>query len=121
MALRKWQVHRCDQKIARDGSDPAQTTDPIKTNRFYVVISPDAHLAGGGKVTCVPLGEKSWSGMLEVPLREGEGGATKDCFIWCNHIFTIPHGSFDETPIGIVPLPLRSQIEAAIKDYLDLY
>ena len=121
MTLQKWNIHRCDQQGARASTQPAQPSDPIKPYRFFLIISPDSHLEGGGKATCLPLGEKSWTPLLDVPLKSGEAGTTKDCYIWCNHIFTIPQANFTLEPLGVLPHNLRSDVEDALRDYLGLY
>jgi len=118
--VQKWDVLWVKQKEARQEMYPPQPGDPTKPYRLYVVISPDAHLVQGGKITCLPVGGQSHNPFLDVPLRAGEGGVTKDCFIWCNEVFSVGQKFFDEL-VGSIPDSARLRVNHALRDYLDLH
>ncbi len=115
--LKQWHVYHFNQQASRNTSKPVQPLDELRPYRRFVVITPDRFLSQAVKITCVPIGEKSYNRFLHIPLSKGEAGCTKDCHVWTNEIYTLDLEHFFEE-YGKLPNNKITDVELAIKDYL---
>lgn len=114
--IQQWDVWWLDQPGARAASAPPQPGDPSAKNRMCVVISPNAHL---GDPVCVPIGSRAASKLFHIPLAKGEGGVVKDCFIWCNEIYTLKPVYLLQK-MGSVS-HREAEIKRAVKRFLEIF
>lgn len=119
VVLKKWDIWWIDQPGSREKSNPVQPGEPSQKNRLFVVISPDAHLESGSNPVCIPVGSKQLNRFLHVFLKKSSAGVLKDCYIWCDEIYTIDRNYFMKK-IGSVPTEERNQINFALKDFLEI-
>jgi mRNA-degrading endonuclease toxin of MazEF toxin-antitoxin module len=115
--LKQWHVYHFNQEASRKASKPVQPLDELRLYRRFMVITPNKFLSAAVKITCVPIGERSFNRFLHVPLTKGEAGCTKDCHIWTNEIYTLDLDHFFEE-YGRLPDGKIAAVELAIKDYL---
>ena len=114
----QWDVWWIDQPNSRTTSTPPQPGDPSFKNRLFVIISPQAHLVAGDPV-CLPIGSRSASALFHVPLKTGEGGVLKDCYVWTNEIYTLKPIFFMKK-MGSVQTR-SDEIKMAIKSFLEIF
>jgi mRNA-degrading endonuclease toxin of MazEF toxin-antitoxin module len=115
--LQQWHVYHFNQEASRKDSKPVQPLDDLRPYRRFVVITPDKFLKSALKITCVPIGEKSFNRFLHIALAKGEAGCTKDCHVWTNEIYTLDLDHFFEE-YGRLPSDKIKAVELAIRDYL---
>jgi mRNA-degrading endonuclease toxin of MazEF toxin-antitoxin module len=114
----QWDVWWIDQPSSRTGGQPPQLGDPSFKNRMFIIVSPSAHLRSGDPV-CLPIGSKGASKLFHLSLKAGEGGVLKDCYVWCNEIYTIKPQFFLQRMGSISHL--ESEIKLALKKFLDIF
>ena len=116
--LRQWDVWWLDQTGARLASTPPQPGDPSAKNRMFVIISPNPHLRFGDPV-CIPVGSRGVSKLFHLSLSQGEGGVLKECFLWCNEIYTLKPKYFLQKMGSVAHR--EDDIKLGVKRFLELF
>lgn len=116
--FQQWDVWWIDQPGARASANPPQPGDPSFKNRMYVIASPSAHLRAGDPV-CLPIGSRGVSKLFHLELKKGEGGVLKDCFVWCNEIYTLKPPFFFQKMGSVVHR--SDEIKLAMKRFLEIF
>jgi mRNA-degrading endonuclease toxin of MazEF toxin-antitoxin module len=119
LQLKQWHVYRVDQVVSRASTTPPQPLDDWRPYRRFVVIAPQQFVDVAIKITCIPIGEKSFHRLLHVPLPKGEARCTKDCHIWATEIYTLDRAHFDFEYGALSALKI-CELKTALRDYLDL-
>ena len=117
--VRQWDIWWLDQPSARKDSFPPQPGDPSVKNRLMAVVCRDTYLAAGGRPVCVPIGSVQADPLIHIPLNAKESGVLKDCYLWCNEIYTIERRFFVKK-IGRLAEPRSVAIQVALRSFLDL-
>ena len=122
--MNRFEIWNVRQQASSRSSEPSQPTDRSKTNRPYVIVSPDAvnQIAAYPFVTVIPL--QDWKQRKKYPTDvwinpSVANSLKKESIAFCQLIYTVEK-PFLDFRIGMLEIAYQEEITAALRRFLIL-
>jgi len=114
----KWDICGVAQKKSRDATTPPIPADPVRSHRFFVIISPSLYNQNGDFYTCLPITSEIFHQAFDVLIkRDTDNDLTHDSHVNCSRITTI-EGKYLTVKWGKIT---DSKVKEAIRDRLQVF
>ncbi len=122
--MNRFEIWNVRQQASSRSSEPSQPTDRSKTNRPYIIVSPDAvnQIAAYPFVTGIPLQDRKQRKKYPTDVWISPSAANslkKESITFCQLIYTVEK-PFLDFRIGMLESAYQEEITAALRRFLVL-